>query len=223
MSHFSPEFVRFFKGLARHNEREWFHAHKTQYEEQVKAPFAAFVAELINEIAVLDPPMRCDPRDAIFRLARDIRFSKDKTPYKTFTSAVIGPRGRKSRGAGLYVQLGANGLGLAGGAYDPDPAELVRIRRAITKRGAALERLLADRAFKRHFGSLQGERNVRLPPEFAAGAERFPLLFNKQFYYWREYSDPKVALRRDLMSFVMRHYRAGRGVNAWLTKAISTR
>lgn len=223
MPHFTRDFVTFFAGLARNNTREWFHAHKSDYEAHVKEPFAAFVAELIDEVAALDRHMRCEPGDAIFRIARDIRFARDKTPYKTFTSAVIGPRGRKSRGAGLYIQLGAEGLAIAGGAYDPDPQELVRIRRAIAKRGPALDRLLANRSFTRLFGGLQGERNVRLPPEFANRAERFPLLYNKQFYYWREYPDPKIALRRDLMRFVMQHYRAARSVNAWLAKAMAPR
>jgi uncharacterized protein (TIGR02453 family) len=223
MPHFTTGFPAFFRGLARNNKREWYHAHKADFDEHVKGPFSDFVAELIEKIAALDPHLRCEPPDAIFRLARDIRFSRDKTPYKTFTSAVIAPGGRKARLPGLYLQLGVNGLALAGGAYQPSPADLTKIRRAIVKRGAALEKLLADRTFKRIYGTLQGERNVRLPPDFAPRAERFPLLYHKQFYYWREYTDPKIALRRDLLRFVMRHYEAGRPVNAWLTKAMSAR
>ncbi|MDH3497529.1 MAG: DUF2461 domain-containing protein, partial [Gemmatimonadota bacterium] len=159
-------------------------------------------------------------RAAIFRLARDTRFSKDKTPYKTVASAVIGPGGRKSPLPSFYFQFGADGLGVAGGVYQPDRDALLRIRRAIRDDGATLDRLLRNRAFARVYGALQGERNVRLQPEFTAAAGDFPLLFNKQFYYWREYEDPDLLLRRDLGEFLMRHYRAGRAVNAWLTRAM---
>lgn len=221
MAYFTPEFSRFFRHLARNNRRPWYHAHKAEYETHVKVPFGLFVEEMIERIAALDPGMRCEAHAATFRLARDTRFSKDKTPYKTVASAVIGPGGRKSPLPGFYFQFGADGLGLAGGAYQPDRDALFGIRRAIRDDGATLNRLLRNRAFKRLFGSLQGDRNVRLPPEFAAAADEFPLLFNKQFYYWREYEAPDLLLRRDLGEFLMRHYRAGRAINAWLTRAMT--
>jgi len=221
MSYFGPEFTRFFRSLARHNTREWYHAHRDDFIRRLKEPFEDFVGEMIERIAALDPAMRCEPRDAIFRLARDTRFSNDKTPYKTHLGAVIAPDGRKTRGAAFYFQLGADGLGVASGVYQPDRDQLYAIREAIRDDGDSLDRLLRDRAFRRWWGALQGERNVRLPPEFTAAAERFPLLYHKQFYGWVEHADPAVVERPDLAAFLMRHYRAARAVNVWLNRALT--
>jgi uncharacterized protein (TIGR02453 family) len=221
MSPFGPEFLRFFRGLTRRNTRTWYHAHKAEYERFVKEPFTLFVGEMIERIAAIDPAMRCEPRDAIFRLARDTRFSKDKTPYKTQAAAVIGPDGRKTRRAAFYFQLGVTGIGVAGGVYQPDRDQLFAIREAIRDDGARLERLVQDRAFRRVWGGLQGERNVRVPPAFAAAATRHPLLYHKQFYTWVEYGHAQSVLRRDLAPFLVRHYLAGRAVFAWLTRALT--
>jgi uncharacterized protein (TIGR02453 family) len=221
MSAFGPELLRFFRGLRRNNTRAWFQDHKPEYERFVKEPFADFVGEMIERIAAVDPAMRCEPREAIFRLARDTRFSKDKTPYKTHVGAVLGPDGRKTRRAAFYFQLGAEGIGIAGGVYQPDRDQLYAIREAIRDRGASLDRLLRDRTFRRVWGTLQGDRNVRLPPVFADAAARFPLLYHKQFYTWAEYDDPGSVLRRDLAPFLVRHYRAGREVFDWLSRAVT--
>ena len=221
MSYFGPEFVRFFRALARHNTRAWYQQRRDEFVRHLKEPFEDFIGEMIERIAALDPAIRCEPREAIFRLARDTRFSNDKTPYKTHLGAVIAPDGRKTRAAAFYIQLGADGLGIATGVYQPDRGQLYAIREAIRDDGESLDRLLRDRTFRRLLGPLQGERNVRLPPEFAAAATRLPLLYHKQFYTWVEYADPAVIERRDLAEFVMRHYRAGRAVNAWLNRALA--
>jgi len=221
MSYFAPEFLRFFRGLTRHNTRAWFEEHRLAYERFVKEPFAEFVGEMIERIGAIDPTMRCEPREAIFRLARDTRFSRDKTPYKTHAGAVLGPDGRKTRRAAFYFELSGTGVGIAAGVYQPDKDQLSAIREAIRDRGASLERLLRDRTFRRVWGTLQGDRNVRLPPAFAAAATRHPLLYHKQFYAWVEYDDAAAVLRRDLAPFLVRHYRACRAVNAWLATALA--
>lgn len=221
MSYFGPEFLRFFRGLRRHNTRAWYHEHKDAYERFVKEPFADFVGEMIERIAAIDPDMRCEPREAIFRLARDTRFSRDKTPYKTHVGAVLGPDGRKTRRSAFYFQLGADGVGIAGGVYQPDRDQVFAIREAIRDDGPTISRLLRDRTFRRVWGELQGERNVRLPPVFADAAGQLPLLYHRQFYTWVEYTDPSEVLRADLGTFLVKHYRAGRAVFAWLANALA--
>jgi uncharacterized protein (TIGR02453 family) len=221
--HFGPGFVSFFRGLGRRNTRLWFHAHRTEYERNVKGPFAEFVEEMIERVAALDPHMRCEAREAIFRIARDTRFSADKTPYKTHVSAVIGPGGRKTRIPAFYLQLGTGGLGIAAGLYQPDRDQLYRVREAIRDGGTTLVRLLGKRSFRAVWGELQGERNARLPREFAEAAPRFPLLYHKQFYCWAEYAGSVPLLRRDLADFLMHHYRAARPALAWLRSAVVSR
>jgi uncharacterized protein (TIGR02453 family) len=217
----TPAYTRFFRALARNNRRAWYHAHKAAYEEHVRRPFEELVEEMIHRIGAVDPAVRgLAAREAMFRLARDIRFTKDKTPYKLVASAVIAPGGRKqSRTPGFYFEVGANRIGIAGGIYQPDKETLLRIRQAIAARGAELERLLAGRRFRRLLGELQGERNVRLSPELAPAMERHPLVAYRQFYYWVAYARDVGSGRGDLAELLMRHYRVGRPVCAWLARA----
>jgi uncharacterized protein (TIGR02453 family) len=224
MAWFTKEYIDYFTKLSRNNKREWFHAHKKDYERQVKGPFTDLVAEMLDRISVLDPNIDIEPKQAMFRIARDIRFSKDKTPYKTHMAAVISPEGRKElQYPGLYLSFGLDGIMIAGGLYKPDKDDVVKVRRAIKKDGASLDRALRGKAFKDLFGELQGEKNKRLPKEFADDVERYPLIANKQFYYHANYADTKLLLRDDLPAFVLKHYRAGQKVNDFLKAAIGRR
>ncbi len=224
MAYFSPEFTDFFRRLTRSNTRDWFHAHKREYERFVKEPFNAFVVEVIDRVSLLDPNIAIEPKDATFRIARDIRFSPDKTPYKTHVAAVISRGGRKDmRYPALFFRFDAKGIGIGGGIYQPDKETLLRIRRAILRDGATLARAVAGKAFRQLFGELRGEKNKRLPREFAAAVESHPFIANKRFYYFVEYDDPRLLLRNDLLEFVLRHYRAGRKVNAFLEAAVAGR
>lgn len=221
MSYFSQDFVDFFATLSRRNKREWFHANKKRYQQAVKEPFAEFVGEIIHRVASLDPVIAIEPKEAIFRIARDTRFTKDKTPYKTFAAAVISPGGRRDlQYPGLYFQFGATGVLIAGGLYQLERDRVLAVRRAIACDGARLDRALRGRRFRKYFGELQGERLKRLPKEFVPAAEQFPYIANKQFYYYAEYDDPTLVLRKDLATFVMGHYGAGGEVNAFLKRAL---
>jgi uncharacterized protein (TIGR02453 family) len=221
MAYFGQEYIDFFRGLSRNNRRDWFLAHKAEYERYVKQPFHDFVAELIEQIAARDPSVAIDPKDAIFRIARDTRFSKDKTPYKTWMAAVIKRGGRNdTRYPGIFFQFGADRVDIGGGIYQPDKRALAKIRQAIASDGAALARALKGKSFKEVFGELQGERNKRLAKEFEAVADRYPFVANKQFYYYAAYGDPRILKRADLDRFVMKHYRAGEKVNAFLKAAV---
>jgi uncharacterized protein (TIGR02453 family) len=222
MPFFTEEFIDYLKGLSRNNNREWFHAHKKEYEQHVKKPFNDFVAEIIDRVSVLDPEVEIEPNDAVFRIARDIRFSKDKTPYKTHMAAVITPEGRRNRQyPGLYFHFSPGGVWIGGGMYQPDKEDVLKVRRAMVRDGKTLVRALKGKQFRELFGELRGEENVRLPKEFAAEVERYPYIAKKQFYYFAEYDDPRLVLRKDLAGFVMRHYRAGRKVNDFLRGAIT--
>ena len=222
MAYFTKEFIDFLKRLSRNNTREWFHAHKQEYERHVKVPFNDFVDEMIHRVSTDDPEIAIEPKDAIFRIARDIRFSKDKTPYKSHVAAVINRGGKKvDRYPGLYFSFNAQGVWTGGGMYRPDRDDLIKIRRAIKRDGTTLARALQGKQFKELFSELHGEKNKRLPKEFAAVAERFPYVANKQFYYFAEYNDPQVILKRDLADFIMRHYRAGKKVNEFLKAAVA--
>ena len=112
MSFFTSDYLEFFKELAANNHKEWFDANRKRYETSVKEPFKAFTQHLIDELAKKEPVFKdLKASDCIFRINRDIRFSKDKTPYKTMCSAVISPNGKKSSSIhGIYFDKYTNFL-----------------------------------------------------------------------------------------------------------------
>jgi len=219
MSYFPKDYLTFLRALGRNNKREWFHANKARYEQFIKGPFTDFVDEMIHRVAAIDPRVQIDPKDAMFRIFRDIRFSKDKTPYKTFMSAIVSPAGRRERSIpGVYFQFGIKNVAIAGGMYEPDKDQLYNIRSAIRDRGKQLETLVKAKTFKSLLGELAGDKNKVLPKTFKAAQEQFPLIANKQFYYWVEYPADTV-LRDDLAAFVIKHYRTGKKLGDWLEQA----
>lgn len=216
MAWFTADYNQFFKDLAKNNNKEWFDANKKRYETVVKQPFEAFVAEVIKRVAKLDPAVRIEPKDAIFRINRDVRFSNDKAPYKLNRSALVSAAGRKDHAAeGIYFELGPGSVGFYGGAYQPDKEGLLELRERIAGDLKKFKALREDKAFVKHFGTIRGDRNKIIPAEFKEAAAKEPLLFNKQLYYAAELpaktvTDPKLA---DLL---IDHYKAMRPMNAFL-------
>lgn len=221
MAWFSPDFNRFFKDLAKNNNKDWFDANRKRYETSVKKPFEAFVAEAIDRIAKHDTSMAAlQPKDAIFRINKDIRFSKDKTPYKLEASAIISPAGRKDHAVpGIYFALGPEAVKFYGGCYQPEKEQLRSIREAIVKDGKGFRKTIEGKAFKTLFGTVQGEVNKVLPLEFKTAAVKEPLIANKQFYVGAELP-AKLVADANLMDALMDHWLAMCPFNVWLTKAM---
>ena len=221
MAAFSKEFNTFFKQLKRNNNKEWFHENKKRYEEFVKNPFTDFTGEIISLASKLDPEIKITPRESLFRINKDIRFSKDKSPYKTHMAAVVSPSGRKNlQDPGLYFEMGINGVMIAGGLHSLDKGNLMKVRKAIQKNPAEFRKLLQDKTLKKYFGLMQGEKNKVVPKEFKADLEKIPELANKQFFYWVRYEDTDVILRKDIAKFIMGHYKAIRKFNKFMKKAL---
>ena len=128
---FTPAATRFFTDLAANQERAWFEAHKAVYEREVKAPMGALIEDLAAELARRKVPLMGDPKRGLFRIHRDVRFSKDKTPYKTHAGAVLTRDGRKDTQGLLYIHLDPGGSFMAAGFYHADPGQLARMRDAI--------------------------------------------------------------------------------------------
>lgn len=219
MAYFTQDFLTFLKELAANNDRDWFNQHKKQYETHVKKPFENFVGALIAEMQKTDPNVLITPKDAIFRIYRDTRFSKDKSPYKTHVSAIVSRAGRKDRSSpGMYVQLSAEDARVYSGAYEPEKNELQNIREAIATNPGEFEKLINDKNFKAKFGEIQGEKNKRLPKELENAAAKQPLIANKQFYYFAKF-DPEIVLKPDLPKILMDHYKAGQPLGDFLWRA----
>jgi uncharacterized protein (TIGR02453 family) len=222
-AYFTKEFPQFFIDLSRNNHKDWFDENRKRYEQQIKAPFLAFTTDFINEAKKLDKRLDMEPKKAIFRINKDIRFSKDKSPYKLHMAGLVNGSFNKdwNNPHGLYYQLSAEGMWLGGGFYQPEKIILEKIRNSMAKKPKEIDTILNEKSFRKLFGgTFQGEKSKILPKELKAAAEIQPLIFNKQFYFGAEYSDPKVFLKPDFMKLMLSHLEASMPVTKWLEKAI---
>lgn len=207
MTILKKDFVDFYKELAANNNKDWFDLNRKRYEESVKKPFAAFVQDFINEMAKSNPVYNeLTASDCIFRINRDIRFSKDKTPYKLFSSAVISPKGKKSDSVhGIYFELSPEAVRVYGGIYEIDKERLMQVREGIANNLKEFRSIIGSKAFVSTFGEILGDKNKIIPAELKEAAQKEPLLFNKQFYVMCEFP-PKLITSPDLMKTLQNCY-----------------
>jgi uncharacterized protein (TIGR02453 family) len=221
MAWFTEDTLAFYRDLEANNTREWFEANRKRYETSAKKPLEAFAAEMIGRMTELDPSITMLPKQAVSRIHRDTRFSKDKTPYKTSGYIVVSAGGKKAFATpGLYFNLGGDKMYIASGLYMLEPDQLAAVRRHLIAHPDELAARLADPDFQRLFGGIQGEANKILPAEFREAGAKLPLIFNKQFYYWKEYPATE-ALRDDLSDWVMEHMRGAWPMNQFLARALA--
>jgi uncharacterized protein (TIGR02453 family) len=220
MSYFTDDYLKFFKGLAANNNKEWFDANKKRYEKDVKAPFEKFVGDLISAISKIDKEVKIAPKDAIFRINRDVRFSNDKSPYKINRSAVISKKGKSDKSyPGIYIEAGPEYFAIYGGCYLPDKDQLAKIRQAIADDPKKFLKLASAAGFKKTFGEIQGEKNKVMPKEFKEAAAKNPIICNKQFY-WGTQLPANTILKKDIVEKTAAAYKAGKGLQDYFIAAI---
>lgn len=221
MPYFSKDFIEFFKELAANNHKEWFDKNRKRYDREVKEPFKVFISDMLVRMKKEDPNITQEPKDAIFRINRDIRFSKDKTPYKVQMSAAISPGGKKDFASpGLYLELTPEHVRVYGGVYMPDKDQLYNIRNFIVNQPKEFKEAINDKKFKSGYGEIRGEKNKQIPKEFREAAEDQPLIYNKQFYYFTEMK-PEVILKENLPDLIMERYRDSKPVRTFFARAIN--
>ncbi|MBL7818801.1 MAG: DUF2461 domain-containing protein [Saprospiraceae bacterium] len=218
----SQAYLDFFEELALNNNREWFTANKKRYEKDVKEPFIKLVEAIVGSLHDSEPDLSLIPaKQMLFRINRDIRFSKDKRPYKEHLSASITRFGTKDKiYPGHYFQVGAHESFLAGGAYWFEEKEmLLRVRRYILDNHDRFLSLINDPVFVKHWDSIKGEKNKRLSPEFTDFVDSQPLIANTQ-YYWVANIDPKMALQDNFVDILRGHFEAAQPLNQFLIEAM---
>ena len=221
MSLFNVDYINFFKELSQNNQKKWFDQNRSRYEESVKTPFFSFVEGMIEKVQADDPEVKITTKESIFRINRDIRFSKDKTPYKTHMSALISRTGKKDKGfPGFFFSMGASNIMIYGGAHSIERERLYNIRKYISEHLDEFSKLLAARSFKEKYGRIHGDKNKRIPAEFTEAAEKQPLLFNKDFYYYTKL-DAKKILDTNLVDIFMDYYLAAKPMREFLITAVS--
>ena len=217
----SKDYVLFFKELSANNSTEWFQANKKRFEEHVKQPFTELVADIIDRMKLIDHKINIDPRDCLFRINRDIRFSNDKSPYKNYMAAIVSRTGRKEMDVpGIYFHVEADSLLIAGGSYQPPKAQLDKIRRAIAQDPHRVNKILNGKKFTELYGGLGGGQYKVLPAEFRDAAKETPALFQKSFHYEKTYRGMFYITRKDLASFITSHYSAAGEWNKFLEEAL---
>lgn len=206
MQFFSNEFIEFFKDLEKNNNRDWFNQNKNVFIKSVKEPFEVFIEALLNEIKQIDENIVLTPKEAIFRIYKDVRFSKDKLPYKTFVSAIISEGGRKDlTSPGIYIEISKDGIKFYGGAHFLEREQLQNLREFISDNLDEFHSLIGDKTFKKNFGTLLGDQNKRIPSEFKELQKVEPLIANKQFYFIKK-MDSKKIVSKSLIKQLMDMY-----------------
>lgn len=220
MAYFTQDTLDFFTELKANNHKEWFEENKKRYEQSVKKPFKAFVSELLLRLRALDPLILEDASQAIFRINHDVRFSKDKTPYKTHMAAVLSRSGRKAENPGFYLMIDDQKLSIGGGHYMPSKEHLERIRQEIAYNLEEFERLIRESAFVKHFGQLsEVDKNKVVPKELKEAASKQPLIFNKGFWFMKDLP-MSMVLSESLMDDLMPYFESGQPLNAYFHQAI---
>jgi uncharacterized protein (TIGR02453 family) len=179
---FPAEGLRFLKRLKRNNNRDWFNANKETYEQYVKQPMQDLVEILAGEFDKFAPEIQASPKVSLYRIYRDTRFSKDKSPYKTHVAAVFPPRGlNKHEGAGFYFHIAPDEIFAGGGLYMIEPEDLQAVRQAIASQYGRFKKIVEGAAFRRLFGELAGEQLTRVPRGFPSDHPAAAYLRHKQF------------------------------------------
>ena len=212
-------FYEFFIGLSANNQKSWFDENRGRYERDVKALFLEFVTSVLAKMSAIDSRFEgLEAKQCIFRINKDVRFSKDKSPYKLHCAAAIQIGGRKEMGAGgLYIQLGPEECGIYSGVYMPEKEELMRIRGLIAGDLEGFARVTKETSFVQYFGEVRGEKNKRIDMVWGAAAAEQPLIFNKQFYIQHSV-EAEDTLRLDFDDYVVEVWKASRGFNYFLQK-----
>jgi uncharacterized protein (TIGR02453 family) len=192
-----PATLKFLKGLASNNNREWFQSHKEKFDA-AQDNLTAFTGELIGRIAKFDGAVASiDPKACVFRIYRDVRFSKDKSPYKINLGAYISPGGRKSMQPGYYFHVQPGKSFIAAGKHVPDGPETLKIRNAIAENTAEFLKIVEKKSFCETFGEMRGERLKSMPKGFDPDHQAAEYLRLKEFMAFVEFTDDGLVASAD--------------------------
>ena len=200
---FPKKGLSFLRALKRNNNRPWFEKHKEDYEQFVKLPMQSLISDLQGPFRGFAPEYDLNPKRSIFRIYRDVRFSKDKSPYKTNVAAHFVLRGKPKgvAGSGYYLHIEPGEIYLGAGIYMPEPDQLKKIRRAIAQRSEEFLDIHTEPAFKKTFGPMYGECLVRVPAGFAPDHPMAEHLKRKHYFVglsWPEERSPKPRFVKDV-------------------------
>jgi uncharacterized protein (TIGR02453 family) len=219
MATISNDTFKFLKDLSKNNNKEWFTANKKRYE-MAKADFEAFVTDMVKNMAKFDPPIgNLEPKKCIFRIYRDTRFSKDKTPYKSNIGANFSVSPSKIHDhAGYYIHIEPGKSFLAGGAYEPQAPWINNIRQEIDYNTKEFKKIISAAAFKKNFGEIKGDKLKTVPKGFPKDHPELSLLQYKSFLLVHDVDD-KLVTSDGFMKHLIDVYKSMKPFNDFLNRA----
>jgi uncharacterized protein (TIGR02453 family) len=209
----------FLKNIKAHNNREWFNEHRADYD-RARANVEDFLLYLISLAAKFDSSVEhLMPGDCMFRIYRDTRFARDKTPYKTNFGAVLSPEGNKMKPAGYYMHIEPGGSMAGGGIYHPDPAVLYRVRQKIDREFSAFKGIITRKSFRQYFDGIYGDTLVNVPRGFSKDSPAADYLRFKDLYSMALFTDAEV-LAADFAKELAKRFKAVKELNDFFRDAM---
>ena len=220
---FGNPFFRFFRELAKNNNRAWFQANKQRYENDAVTPLLAFIEAMQPRLKKVSPHYRAIAKKtdgSMFRIYRDVRFSKNKDPYKTHGACQFRHElGKDAHAPGFYVHLDPKQVFFGGGIWMPPAPELLKIRETIADSPAAWGKVINNRKIKQHFGGIRGEGLKTAPKGFPKDHPNIEDLRRKSFFLMREVK-PSAAKSADFLDEVEASFMACRPLLSFISHAL---
>lgn len=212
--------LKFLKQLAKNNNKEWFDVNRKTYEV-CKTEFETLVKSVIDKCTIFDNGLlNLEAKKCMFRINKDVRFSKDKSPYKTNMGASINPGGKKSMVPGYYIHIEPGKSFLAGGCYQPMPETLAAIRQEIDYNSAEFKKILSSKDFKSYFKELSQEDKLKTAPKgYDKNHPDKELLQHKHFIVMHHLKDEDV-LNKNFPSYASKVFKAMLPLNLFLRRSV---
>ena len=212
--------MQFLEDLSKNNNKEWFHANRNRYEES-RDKFLFITEVLINEIRKFDPEISAlNPKDCMFRIFRDVRFSKDKTPYKTNFGSFIAKGGRKSSNPGYYIHLEPGQCFTAGGIYMPPAEPLKAVRNYISENAPEFLEITENSDFKKIFAEMYDHQLKTAPKGFPKDHKYIHLLRYKSYIFSTNLKD-EIITGENFIEHTMNAFSQLQKLNVFLYKGVN--
>jgi uncharacterized protein (TIGR02453 family) len=205
MSIISKDTFLFLNQIRVNNNKPWFEKNRSSYEK-ARSEYLTFISALVKAIRSIEAIPEKAPAKYVQRIYRDIRFSKDKTPYKSHFSSII-ERGPESRNCPVYLQIQPGKSMMGGGIWDPPPETLRKIRQEIDYNSAGLKRLTHTKDFLKYFREISGDKLTRPPKGYDLNNPNIELIKFKQLYVRRDFDD-ELVLSKKLIPEIIKTYKS---------------
>lgn len=222
---FNTDFWRFFNDLKKNNNREWFADNKERYKDKVVAPISAFISAIAPALREISPHYNADPRPnrgSMFRIYRDVRFSKDKRPYKEHAAAQFRHRmGKDVHAPGFYVHLEQGNVRYGGGIWTPPGDVLLKIRERIAESPDKWQAVIEDRAIRDQLGGISGDSLKRPPRGFDVESPHIEDIKRKSFFVMKQMSESNIVTQPEFVDEVIKTFEAATPLMYFISDAVN--